>query len=58
MSEDLREMDLDSLLHPYTNFEDHAEYGSLIFMGENTLTRWRDFGASTLAMAARKLLRQ
>ena len=33
MSEDLREMDLDSLLHPYTNFEDHAEHGPVIMKG-------------------------
>ncbi len=30
MTQDLREMDLESLLHPYTNFADQAEHGSVI----------------------------
>ncbi len=30
MSQDLREMDLESVLHPYTNFQDQAEHGSIV----------------------------
>ncbi len=30
MTQDLREMDLDSVLHPFSNFEDLAEHGALI----------------------------
>ncbi len=33
MADDLREMDLESLLHPYTNFEDIAEHGALVMKG-------------------------